>query len=225
VGEEQQQAVPASPHAWLQEWRSDRRVIAALCACIAVAGGVAWWRASASAAPAPVHIDHAPALDTTVGSTQPSPSLVVDVVGAVRRPGIVRVRAGARIVDVIGAAGGPRPNADLVRLNLAAPVSDGARVAVPAVGAAAPPLDPSAVTGAPPAEGTAGSAGTKPGPVDINTATAAELDALPGIGPATAAAIVRDRETHGPFRSVDDLARVRGIGPAKLAQLQGLVTT
>jgi competence protein ComEA len=148
-----------------------------------------------------------------------SASLLVHVVGAVQRPGVVEVRAGARVADAIDAAGGAKPSADLQRLNLAAPVSDGARVAVPAVGEGAPPLDPSTITGAP----TSG-AGTTEGPINLNTATEGQLDELPGVGPATAAAIVSDREANGPFATVDDLARVRGIGEAKLAALRDLVT-
>ncbi len=154
-------------------------------------------------------------------------ALVVDVVGAVRKPGIVRVAAGARVVDVIAAAGGATPGADLTRLNLAAPIADGARVAVPAVGQPAPGVDPGAVTGGAggsPEGGATGGSGGAGGPVNLNTATADALDELPGVGPATAAAIVRDREQHGPFRSVGDLERVRGIGPAKLEQLHDLVT-
>ncbi len=206
----------------LEVWRSDRRIVAAACACVALAAGVAWWRAGATAAPAPVSVPPTITEATTIGSTRP-PNFVVDVVGAVQRPGIVHVRAGARVADVIDAAGGAAPNADLVRLNLAAPVADGARIAVPTIGAPVPAVDPSAVTGGPSPSPAVG--GESTGPVNINTATADQLDTLPGIGPATAAAIVRDRETNGPFKSVDDLARVRGIGPAKLAQLHDLVTT
>jgi competence protein ComEA len=157
--------------------------------------------------------------------------VVVDVVGAVRRSGVVRLRPGARVVDALAAAGGATADADLVRLNLAAPVADGARIAVPRLGAPAPEVDPAAVTGAPPSgDGTGTGIGIGTGaspspasPVDLNTAGAEQLDALPGIGPATAAAIIADREAHGPFRSVDDLGRVRGIGDAKLEQLRGLV--
>jgi competence protein ComEA len=215
VGEEH-----SSVAARLDAWRGDRRIVAAVCACVALAAGVAWWRAGASAAPASVSVPRVVEAPTTTTSTRPS-ELVVDVVGAVRRPGVVHIRAGARVADAIDAAGGARPDADLVRLNLAAPVADGARVAVPAVGAPAPAVDPAAVTGA----------GSSPGgvsadsPVNLNSATAEQLDELPGVGPATADAIVRDREAHGPFTSVDDLARVRGIGPAKLEQLRDLVTT
>src|SRR5207253_10548174 len=144
------------------------------------------------------------------------------VVGAVRRSGVVRLVAGARVIDAIEAAGGSTPEADLTRLNLAAALTDGSRVAVPRVGAPAPEVDPAAVSGAPtPGSDSATSAGT---PVNLNTANAQQLDVLPGIGPATAATIIKDREVHGPFRSVDDLGRVRGIGDSKLEQLRGLVT-
>jgi competence protein ComEA len=222
-----------------QVWRSDRRVAAALLACVAVAAGFAWYRAGSSdssAPPAAAAATEASAArteptsllgrSTTTSSTVAPVFVVVDVVGAVRRNGVVRLRPGARVVDALAAAGGATPDADLVRLNLAAPVADGARIAVPRFGAPAPEVDPAAVTGAPPG----GTASDKPGapspagPVDINTATAGQLDALPGIGPATAAAIISDRQANGPFRSVDDLGRVRGIGDAKLDQLRGLVT-
>jgi competence protein ComEA len=206
---------------------TDRRIVAAVCACAAVVAGVAWWRAgsSAPALPAAAVARPAPsaaiATDPATTSTQPATEVVVDVVGAVRRPGVVRVHGGARVIDAIAAAGGARPAADLSRLNLAARVTDGSRVAVPNVGEPAPAVDPAAVSGS---AAASGDTGAPSGPININTATAAELDALPGVGPTTAAAIVQDRAAHGPFRSVDDLGRVRGIGPAKLAQLHDLVT-
>jgi competence protein ComEA len=219
-------------------WRGDRRIAAALLACVAVAAGFAWYRAGSSAAAPPTTAspttvaDHAAPPSTSASTTTSSAPtfVVVDVVGAVLRSGVVRLRPGARVVDAITAAGGATVDADLVRLNLAAPVADGARVAVPRIGAPAPEVDPVAVTGAPASvspggtgTGTAG-APSPASPVDLNTATAEELDALPGIGPATAAAIIADRGANGPFRSVDDLGRVRGIGDAKLEQLRGLVT-
>lgn len=221
-----------------QALRSDRRIAAALFACVAVAAGVAWYRAGSSTAAAPRGAAvapttfGAPAASSTVAtstSTAP-PSVIVDVVGAVRRNGVVRLRAGARVLDALAAAGGATADADLVRLNLAAPVADGARIAVPRLGAPAPGLDPAAVTGAPVPTGAGDGGGAGAGapssasPVNLNTATAEQLDALPGIGPATAAAILADRQANGPFRSVDDLGRVRGIGDAKLAQLRDLVT-
>lgn len=216
-------------------WRGDRRVAAALLACVAVAAGFAWYHAGSSAAVPPASRSAPPSTDgeriATSSSTSATsvtiapPLLIVDVVGAVRRSGVVRLHAGARVVDALAAAGGATADADLVRLNLAAPVADGARIAVPRLGAAAPPIDPAAMTGASPptGDGASGSPSAST-PIDLNTATADQLDALPGIGPATASAIIADRQANGPFRSVDDLGRVRGIGDAKLAQLRDLVT-
>jgi competence protein ComEA len=207
-------------------WRADRRVAAALLACVAVAAAVAWFRAgsaSSSTVPRPgANTSPNDSFANGTTTTRPAAPIVVDVVGAVRRGGVVRLRAGARVIDAIVAAGGATAAADLTRLNLAAALADGARVAVPVVGGSAPAVDPAAVVGAP----VAGSAGTPSAgaPVDLNTANADQLDALPGVGPATAAAIIKDREAHGAFRSVDDLGRVRGIGDAKLEQLRDLVT-
>jgi competence protein ComEA len=146
-------------------------------------------------------------------SSTTQPEVIVDVVGAVRAAGVVRMPAGARVYDAIAAAGGATADADVQQLNLAARLADGTRIAVPHKGETLTP-----VTGSDNGSPTASS------PVDLNTATPEQLDALPGVGPATAAAIVRDRDEHGPFRSVDDLARVRGIGPAKLEQLRDLVS-
>jgi len=151
---------------------------------------------------------------TTVGE-----ELVVHVAGAVASPGVVTVRAGGRVADAVAAAGGLRPDADANRVNLAAPLEDGSRVYVPVVGEEREPE----VLAAEPPPGREGEPGAATGPVDVNRATAEELQRLPGIGPATAAAIVAHREANGPFRSVDQLDDVRGIGPAKLEQLRSLV--
>lgn len=132
----------------------------------------------------------------------------VHVAGAVARPGVYRVRAGGRVTDVVDAAGGPAPDADVDQLNLAARVADGERVYVPRRGEAIPASAP------------AGAAGAPAGPLDLNTATIDQLDALPGVGPATARAIVDWRTEHGPFTRVQDLLEVRGIGEAKLAALR-----
>jgi competence protein ComEA len=142
--------------------------------------------------------------------------VVVDVVGAVRRPGLYRLREGSRIADAVALAGGATPRAQLAAVNLAAPIADGEQIVVPVRGA-----------GAVAAGGVGGSSAT-PGasptaPLDLNTATAEQLDALPGIGPSTAQKILDYRQAHGPFHSVDELDAVPGIGPGRIAQLKGLV--
>lgn len=155
------------------------------------------------------------------------PPILVHAAGAVAVPGIHRVPAAARVADLIAAAGGLAPDADPDRINLAASLRDGERVYVPRRGELAAP-DVVAGRGDPAPGGgpSSGAPTTVAGPatrVDLNTADAAALDALPGIGPATAAAIIGHRTEHGPFTSVDELQEVAGIGPAKLAQLRELV--
>jgi len=144
-----------------------------------------------------------------VARPAPVRQLVVDVVGAVRRPGLYRLREGTRIADAVAAAGGATAKADPAGVNLAAPLADGEQVVVPARGAVAAP---------PPAAGASPSA-----PLDLNSATAEQLDALPGIGPATAAKILAYRQQHGAFHAVEELDAVPGIGPSRIAQLKGLV--
>jgi competence protein ComEA len=138
--------------------------------------------------------------------------LVIDVAGAVRRPGLYRLREGSRIDDAIAAAGGPTAKAQLDAVNLAAPIADGEQVVVPGRGVAGAPA------ATPPAAGSSPSA-----PLDLNTATAEQLDSLPGIGPVTAQKILDYRQAHGPFHSVAELEGVPGIGPGRLSQLKGLV--
>jgi competence protein ComEA len=135
--------------------------------------------------------------------------LVVDVAGAVRRAGLYRLPAGSRIADAVARAGGATARAELDLLNLAAPLADGEQVLVPAAAASGAAATPSA------AGPTA--------PVDLNSATAEQLDALPGIGPVTAQKIVDYRQAHGPFRSVEDLDAIPGIGPSRVENLRGLV--
>jgi len=158
--------------------------------------------------------------DGVAASPRPAPSLevaaaeeggsglVVHVAGAVRRPGVYRLRAGARVADAVERAGGARRRADLGAVNLAAELQDGRQVLVPlrAKGGVA--------------AATAGGA-TAPGvPLDLNTATVEQLDELDGIGPATAQQIVAYREAHGGFGSVEELDQVPGIGETRLAALR-----
>jgi competence protein ComEA len=154
-----------------------------------------------------------------------SASVTVHVVGAVRMPGVYTLHKGARAADAVQAAGGFLGDAAPAALNLARLVEDGEQVVVPTaaeVAAGATAGSPGGGAGA--AGAGAGGAAAVGGKVNLNTANATQLDALPGVGPATAAKIVADRETNGPFRSPDDLMRVPGIGAKKYDALKDLVT-
>ena len=148
----------------------------------------------------------------------------VHVLGQVVAPGLYEVPAGSRLVDVVAAAGGFTPEADQGGVNLARTVTDGEQVRVPAVGEA-PPAAPAPGTGGVAAGGGgAAAAGPAAGSVvHLGAATAAELETLPGVGPATSAAILTWRDEHGGFRSVDDLLEVPGIGEKTLEKLRPLV--
>lgn len=141
-----------------------------------------------------------------------SKTVTVHAAGAVRNPGVYELKSGARVADLLELAGGALPEADLDSLNLAEPLADGTQVLVLRRGEVAPAQAASAGADRPAAK------------VNLNTASAADLDALPGVGPATAEAIIRHREEKGRFRSVSDLLDVRGIGEAKLSKLRPLVT-
>ncbi|MFT3715669.1 MAG: ComEA family DNA-binding protein [Gordonia sp. (in: high G+C Gram-positive bacteria)] len=154
--------------------------------------------------------------------------IVVSVAGLVHRPGLVHLPPDARVADALDRAGGGREGADLLSLNLAQPLRDGDQVLVGTRGAGSVR---SAVVGAGGvgdagggAGGRSGASGSSGAKVDLNTATAEQLDALPGVGPVTAQAIIGWREQHGGFSSADQLAEVDGIGPARLAKLRDLVT-
>lgn len=156
-----------------------------------------------------------------VRSQRPQSDLVVvDVVGAVRRPGLYRLRSDKRVADAVTRAGGATGRADLAGLNLAAPLVDGTQIVVPRrVDAGQPPA------GDAPGAPAGGSSGAGPTPkVSLSSATVEQLDTLPGVGPITAQKIVDYRTAHGPFASVDDLDQVPGIGPARIEQLRDLVT-
>jgi competence protein ComEA len=158
---------------------------------------------------------------TAASPTTTAPTrIVVHAAGAVVEPGVHEVAAGSRVADLLDAAGGATPDADLDRVNLAAPLADGQRLYVPRRGEASPPVVAEGGGGT----GASGASSADSGPIDINTADVDALDALPGVGPSTASAIVEHRESKGPFTSVDQLLDVRGIGPAKLDALRDLVT-
>jgi len=192
----------------------------ALCAAAALAIlllGARYLHQAAAPAPAAISARRVPAVrvDRSQGF-----GAIVHVAGAVRRPGVYRFAAGARVEDAVRRAGGPTRHADLAALNLAAKVTDGAQILVPRKGAAAP-------VSAAPAGAAGGSAAGVPtapaAPIDLNTATLEQLDTLDGVGPATAQKILAYRQAHGGFRSVDELDQVSGIGPKELAALRGRV--
>lgn len=205
-------------------------------AAVAGLGGMVWALITARGEAGPVDpvrvVAPSTAPSTTGATSTTTPStIVVDVAGAVTRPGPVRVPAGARVVDAIAAAGGARTDADLERVVRAARLVDGQRVYVPRRGQTEIPavVDPTGVPDPPGGGATGGDGPIEPatpvgGPVNLNTADVATLDTLPGVGPATAQAIIDHRDRNGPFGSVDDLLAVKGIGPAKLAELRDRVT-
>lgn len=203
-------------------------VLGALGVLAAAVGG--WWALRPPPGPDPAEIlPMAGSVPIPTPAPPPTPApetalIVVDVAGAVARPGVHELPVSSRVADAVDAAGGFSADADRVRLNLAEPLVDGSRVWVPAVGeASAPELVP-VVTG----PGGGGRAGGGDGdasvPVDINAADASRLEALPGIGPSLAAAIVEHRQRNGPFASVDELVEVSGIGPVKLEQIRPAAT-
>ncbi len=155
-----------------------------------------------------------PPAETASVTGLPAARVVVDVVGAGRRPGLYRLEQGSRIADAVARAGGATGKADLAQVNLAAPLADGEQVVVPKRGA------PGAAPGG---AGVGARAGASTGPVHLSTATLEQLDSLPGVGPVTAQKILDYRAKHGAFSSVDELDAVPGIGPSRMDQLRDLV--
>jgi competence protein ComEA len=191
----------------------------AVVVALTLVGGAVWYVRSL---PRPVDVVRRPGavgLAQPVAEPTPTPSsILVHVAGEVRRPGVYEFPEGDRVIDAIDAAGGGRGDAALDELNLAAPLTDGSQVLVPGRSAAAR---------APVVEGsstTTGAADATPAKINVNTADAAELEELPGIGEVLSQAIVDYRAENGPFSSVDELEDVSGIGPSILADVRDLVT-
>ncbi len=152
----------------------------------------------------------------TVSATSSEPSeMVVHVVGEVKHPGVYTLKMGARAQDAVHAAGGPKPDADIESINLAEKVADGEQIRVPAKGQASPSAPVSS------RGGKSGGKSAKLGNqiVSLNSATAEDLQQVPGIGPSTAERILSYRQVHGPFHSVEDLRSVGGIGDKKLEEI------
>jgi competence protein ComEA len=210
---------------------------------------------SAPPAPVPAPASAPPAAGTKAPASPPADMIMVDVVGAVKKPGVYRLPPKARLADAVHAAGGARAGADMEAVNLASFAQDGEQIRVPTLAErralqaasaprrAAPRLSRPALAprpirttahyslaapvspapGASPHASVSETAAQTDGIVNINTATAEELDSLPGVGPTTAAAILAYRQAHGPFQRVDDLLEVRGIGPKKLERMRDRV--
>jgi len=165
-----------------------------------------------------------PAAPAATASPSPAADVVVYVCGAVKSPGVVRLPAEARVADALALAGGPGARAELDGVNLAAKVVDGQQIMVPERGAVAAAGGVATATGGGSASAAAGSATAPGAPVNINTASLEELDALSGVGPATAQKIIDYRLASGPFKTVDDIKNVSGIGDAKFAAMKDSIT-
>jgi competence protein ComEA len=226
--------LPSSTAERWARWRQEPRLVTAALIVVVLAAG-AWWVRLSSSEPSGASPRSESASSATTAYSPPTTAsttttsaavFVVDVVGAVRRPGVVSLPGTARVIDAVNAAGGALATADLDRINLAAHLVDGMRIAVPRRGIPTDAAGPTADPGAGGSGGGGGSSGTPTPstPLDLNTATEPQLEALPGIGPSLAQAIIQEREHEGGFHSVDDLRRVHGIGDVRFAQLRPLVT-
>ena len=216
----------------VRDWRADARFGVVVLVGVAVIAGVIWYRIGIGGGSAGASSRAPAAVATTAPSTTlaeraqtatakgASATIAVHVAGAVNHPGVVELRQGARVIDAVEAVGGALTDGDLDRLNLAAKVTDGQRVYVAKVGQADPGAgaEPGGASGSDPVSGSTD------GKVNLNTATQAQLEELPGIGPTYAQAIIAERQRRGGFTSVNDLRSVRGIGDKRFAELAPLVT-
>ena len=209
------------------QWFGYRRVISTAVAVAVVAIG-AWWVVRVP--PAPVESTISFTATSLTGDVSASSStgailsvgIVVHVAGEVKNPGVYTLSNSARMIDAVLAAGGATARADLEVINLATPLMDSSQIYVPAKGAAERPIfarPQPGMNGFQPTQNSPDSGGV----VNINRASVTELDALPGVGPSTAQAIVDYRTTNGPFGSPEDLLNVKGIGPAKFEAMRKLV--
>ena len=196
---------------WLGSLTGRELVLVGILGALALGGAGLWYVRSL---PQPVAIRAEPV--PAPSASESPPPLIVHVAGWVEKPGVYELPEGSRVIDAIDAAGGPKRGAELAALNLAAPLADGQQVLVPRAAGGAQP------SGVAPPGGTSTEGGTTL--VNVNVATAEELETLPGIGEVLAATIVQYREDHGPFTSVDQLLDVSGIGEVTLEELRDLIT-
>ncbi len=200
--------------AWMEWVGVGRLAASALAVTVVMAGG--YWLVKPPTATTESKLPYAGSASTASTATNSTTTsiavglVIVHVAGAVNAPGVYQLVTGSRVIDAVQVAGGFAANANPDAINLAALLADSERVYVPAVGELMPPVLTETAA--------------EVWPININAATADRLVDLPGVGPATAAAIIAYRDQHGPFASVDQLADVRGIGPAKLDAIRALVT-
>ena len=205
-------------------WFGLRRLVTGAAAvCVLAVGG--WWVVSVP----PVPVESTIAFTTTSVAGGVSASalvIVVHVAGEVNVPGVYSLAAGSRMVDALDAAGGPTNRADLEVINLATPITDATQIYVPARNQTARPTfrrPQPGVNGGVNGGATGQTDDQQGGVININRASAAELEQLPGVGPATAQAIIDYRTSNGPFATPEDLLEVKGIGPAKFASMRNKV--
>jgi competence protein ComEA len=199
-----------------ESWKPRRHLIAYALALAAVLvfGARQLMQSGGSSAAASVPIEVARGTSSADGGTARGGTVVVDVAGAVRRPGVYRLRAGARVADALRRAGGATRHAELSGINRAMKLEDGRQILVPK----------RAVAGVPAAAATAAVPGVPAPPVNLNTATSEQLEGLDGIGPAMAKKILDYRTAHGGFSRIDELGEISGIGERRLASLREQVT-
>lgn len=212
---------------------SDRAILALGVACVLVVAVAAWrfWPAGAAGEPAfelteatGEVVAEQPAAGPSGAETIPTAaSVTVHVVGAVHRPGVYTLVEGSRVRDALAAAGGCVGDAMLEAVNLARILVDGEQVRIPTAEEVAEGARAAAAEGAP-AAGAPGQPGAAGGKVNLNTASVTQLDTLPGVGPSTAQKIVDDRTANGPFKRIEDLLRVSGIGAKKFESLKDYVS-
>jgi competence protein ComEA len=212
-----------------------RRLVSILSASLVIA--IVGWLFVRPTAPLPESVvPRASGVGAVPSSAVPTPSTVkVHVAGAVKHPGVYQLSSSSRVDDAVRAAGGATERADLERINLAQTIVDTEQVYVPTKKSSSPRITVSprlrpsrttvpAVVPTVPGAPTPATVATGPGKVNLNTATSDQLDALPGVGPATAKAILSYRSRKGSFAKIDDLLNVPGIGPAKVAAIRDFVT-